>query len=993
MVKETLVFLLFFAMVVSTANAADYKKGNVYHGFKLIEKKFVKEVNAECLYFEHVKSGGKLFKIAADDDNKTFSIAFKTDPESDCGTPHIMEHSVLNGSKNFPVKSPFDILQKGSLNTFINAFTGSDLTCFPVASMNEKDYFNLMHIYLDAVFNPLFRTDGRVLKQEGWHYELENVDADVVYKGVVYNEMKGAYSNPERELGYQINKILFPDNGYRFSSGGYPTAIPKLTQEMFNAFHDKYYHPANGHILLYGNGNLDKELEFIDKEYFSNYERREAPKSFPIQKPFTELKEGTGYYPVTEGTNTENQTYLTLSIVAGLNTDRAVTMALNILTDVLVNQEAAPIRLALQEAGIGQDVEATVDELHQNVFQIVVQNANPGDKEKFKQIVFEKLNEVVKNGLDKKIVEGAINRTEFSLREGNDAQKGLTYNFQILPGWFFASDPYLTLEYEKPLSVVKSALTTNYLELIVDRYLIKNKHALIFVMEPKPGLDKENIANMNKELSNYKTNLTQEQKQELVKSTSALIAYQQQEDSPEALKTMPLLELKDINPKSTYFKAQVKEVNNVKILAYPDFTNNVVYTRLMFDLKALPVDLIPYSSLLTSVLGSQNTTNYTYGDLDNELNIHTGGFSSFLTYYLPDQNADNIKAMLCMDMKAMNNKTEKAFDLLKEIINNTKIEDVDRLKEILVRLQSRLEGQIKSNGYGFAQIRTSSYFSNAGKFDELTRGIEYYRFVSKLLKDFDNNKADIINKLKQTASFILNKNNMTVSVTAGKEDMPNYFKGLGNFTNAINSQKLNDVKWVFSFDTKNEGFMSPSKVQYVIKGFNFKKLGYNWSGKISVLNQIVSTDWLQTRVRVMGGAYGGFSNFMQSGQVFFNSYRDPNLKETLDNYAGIPEYLDKLEVTDTDMTRYIIGTIADLDVPLTSQQKGNRAVRYYFENTTPEMVQKDRDDILNTKISDIKSYKKMIQDILNKNNFCVYGSEQKIMDVKELFDKVENVIQ
>ena len=988
-------FVIFLGLIFAAgeSRAGDYKKGEVYNGFKLIEKRFVKEVNAECYYFEHVKSGARLFKIASDDANKTFSIAFKTDPESDCGTPHIMEHSVLNGSKNYPVKSPFDILQKGSLSTFMNAFTGSDLTCFPFASMNSKDYFNLMHVYLDAVFNPLFKTDSRVFKQEGWHYELEKTDAPIVYKGVVYNEMKGAYSNPTRELGYRIYKNLFPDNGYNYSSGGYPSEIPNLTYQKFVEFHNKYYHPSNSYILLYGNADLNEELAFIDREYLSKYNKAEQPKSFPLQKPFNALKDITCYYPVTEGSKTENQTYLTLNFVAGLNTDRATTMALNILSDVLVNQEAAPIRLALQKAGIGQDVNASVDELQQNVFQIMVQNANPGDKDKFHEIVINTLRDIVKNGLDKKVIEGAINRTEFQLREGNDAQKGITYNFQVLPGWFFANDPYLTLEYEKPLSKVKTALESNYLESIIQQYILDNKHALLLMLEPKPGLEKENSAAIEKKLQDYSSSLSGSEKATLVKETQDLITYQKTEDTPQALNTMPLLSTKDINPKAEWYGVTEKKVNGVPLLVHNEFCNNVVYTRMMFKMSGVPVELLPYASLLTSVLGSQNTDNYSYGDLDNELNINTGGYNVFTTNYLVNKEDSKLDPRFVFESKAMNGKVDKMMNLASEIINKTHYKDADRMKDIIVRLQSRLESQVKSSGMQYARLRLSSYFTNSGKVDELTGGIEYYWFISDLAKNYDARSKEITENLEKVASIIFNRSNLLATVTSDKADLPAFTKELEKFTASLPDKNIEPQVWNFNLEKKNEGFLTTSKVQYVIKGYNLKKLGYKWDGKINVLSQILSTDWLQTRLRVMGGAYGGFSNFFENGDVFFISYRDPNLKETLVNYDAMPEYLDKLEVDEKGMTRYIIGTIANLDNPLTPSQKGNRAVTYYLEKTTADDLQKERDAILSTSLQDIKSMKKMIKDIVDQNNICVYGNEQKIQSQKELFNKVEKLIK
>ncbi len=977
--------------MTSSTYADKYQKGEMYHGFKLLEKRFVKEVNAECLYFEHIKSGARLFKISAEDANKFFSIAFKTDPESDCGTPHIMEHSTLNGSKNFPVKSPYDELRKGSLSTFMNAFTGNDLTCYPIASMNDKDYFNLMHVYLDAVFNPRIYDDPRILKQEGWHHEIEKTDGAITYKGVVYNEMKGAYSAPTRELNFQVYKNLFPNNGYRFTAGGYPSAIPKLTYDAFLNYHRKYYHPANSYILLYGNADLDKELNFIDKLYLSSYSKMSRPSTFPLQKPFTAMKEVTAFYPVAEGSKTEDQTYLTLSFVAGLNTDRALVMALNTISDVLINQESAPIRLALQNAGIGKDVNAGVDEIQQNVFQITVQNANTADEKKFLDVVMKTLREAVEKGLDKKAVEGSINRSEFLLREGNTPQKGLTYNFQILPGWFFADDPYLTLEYEKPLAKVKTALETNYLESIIKQYIIENPHALLLTLAPKPGLEKENNAQIEKELNEYSTTLKENEKELLVKETKDLITYQKQEDSPDAIATIPLLDLKDVNPNATWYPLNEKKIADVPVLHYEDFTNNIVYVKLLFDVRVLPQELIPYAALLTEVLGNQNTDNYSYGDLDKELNIHTGGFNVYLNNYFENQSDANFIPKFTISSKAMNVKTDKLYELVGEIVNRTRIADTDRLKSIITRHQSRIDAQVKQNGMGYAQTRLASYFNNSGMFNELTNGFEYYWFVTSLANNFDNMSKEIADKLVKTASLLFKKENVIATVACGKEDLPTYTKNLEKFLTALPIGGTDYKTWTFNLEQKNEGFLTPSKVQYVIKGYNFKKLGYNWSGKMRVLSRILSRDYLQNRIRVIGGAYGGFSNFFQNGLITFNSYRDPNLKETLENYNAATDYLDKLDFSKKEVSRYIIGTIAGIDNPYTPSQKENIAVQNYLEKTKKEDVQRDRNEVLSTTLNDIKEMKKMMTEILSRNAFCVYGNEEKIQSQKDLFGKIEKM--
>jgi Zn-dependent M16 (insulinase) family peptidase len=967
---------------------ADFKKGETYHGFELLEKRFVKEVNAECLYFQHLKSGARLFKIVADDANKTFSIAFKTVPQSDAGTPHIMEHSVLNGSKNFPVKSPFDVLSKGSLNTFLNAMTGKEITIYPVASMNNKDYFNLMHVYLDAVFNPLIYDDPRILKQEGWHHELIDQDSAVVYKGVVYNEMKGAYSNPSRELTYQIDKHLFPESSYRFSSGGYPPSIPALTFEDFLDFHRRFYHPSNSYIFLYGDADLEKELAFIDAEYLTHYEQLDGRISIPIQKPFEEIREASAYYAVPEGSDTTNQSYLTLSFVADLSTNQTLYMALEILQEVLVNQESAPVRLALQETGIGREVRASLDDKKQNVFQIKVQNANPEDRDKFRDIVMKTLREVKEEGLDEEAVEGTLNRIEFRLREGDDAQKGLTYNFQGLTGWFFADDPFLSLEYEKPLADIKAKIKNGYLESVIQKYMLDNPHALVLVMQPKPGLEKENNASIDKELEEFKAGLSDAQAEALVNETRDLVAYQKREDTPEALATIPLLDIKDINPEAEWYDLTQMEVAGIPLLHHETFTNNVVYARLYYDMRVLPAELIPYSALLAEFLGSLNTENYTYGELDKALNLNTGGFSTFPDTYLEDRSDDKLIPKFIVESKSMNNKVEKMFELTGEIINNTKYADKERLKAVLTRHQSRLDASIKRNGLGYARTRLISYFSNEGMCNELTGGVTYYKFVTDLLNNFDAKAETIIANLGKIAAQLFTKENLIAAYTGSASDLQAFKDGLENLTQTLPGRKTDYQKWIFEFDKKNEGMLSASKVQYVLKGYDFKKLGYQWNGKMRVLNQVISRDWLQNQVRVIGGAYGGWSSFSPTGQVYFASYRDPNLKETLENYNATPEYLHNFEADEKDMTRYIIGTIARMDRPLTPSQKGELAVRRYFYKTTKEEIQKEREAVIATTAEDIKEMEKLVKDVLAQDAFCVYGNEQKINAEKEVFGTV-----
>ncbi len=960
-------------------------------GYKLIDKKFVKEVNANVYYFEHVKSGAHVVKFDVKDANKTFGVGFKTEPNSDCGTPHIIEHSVLNGSKNFPVKSPFDEMGKTSLKTFLNAFTASDWTFYPVASMNEKDYFNLMTVYLDAVFFPLIKDDPRIFMQEGWHYELEDKDSPIVLKGVVYNEMKGAFSSPETEMNYQINKHLFPGNGYGKSSGGHPLVIPELTYEDFIAFYNKNYHPANSCIFVYGDADMKKELELIDKQYLATFDKIEANKNIKPQEPFTEFKKVTVQYAALEGVPTENQTFLELNWVYGLNTDKKLGWALDILADVLVRQESAPIRLALQEAGIGQDVSAYSNNSQQNVFSISVKNANPQDADRFKEIVLKVMKEQMEKGIDRNAVEAYVNRIEFMLREGDDSQKGLSAMLQSYMDWMFTNDPFNGLQWEKQLSETKKAIDAGLLEQTITNAFLNNNYGLLFVMEPKPGLEKEIAAATEKKLAEYKASLSDEQIEKLINDTKELIAYQQRENTPEELAVIPKLGRQDLNPKADWFTVQEKEIAKTKVVHYDDFTNGVVYANLMFDLRVLPNELIPYAKLLTRLMGKMDTENFQFGDLEKEIKKNTGSFWTNIQTYKENRDDNKLLPKFIVASKAIPAKVDKMFDLTSEVIFHTKYSDKDRLKVMLTRHLSQLESNVKNNGLGFAMTRANSYVSNAGMLRELTDGLEYYWFVGKLVSDFDNNADAVIANLNKTVEILFTRNNLIMGTSSDKADYKAIEKAFTTFASKLPEKENALVDWKLTPVKKNEGLMSSSKVQYVVKSFDYKKLGYDWNAQMSVLNNILSGEYLQNTIRVIGGAYGGFAGISNDGNIYFASYRDPNLKETLDNYDAAVKYVETFEANEEKMLGYIIGTIADMDYPLTASMKADVAYSRYFSKTTPEQLQADRDAILSTTAEDIRKYSKLVADVMKQNNLCVYGNQEKIEANKNLFGSLINI--
>ncbi len=970
----------------ATANSSDDKQ--LKHGFKLIEKRFVKEVNAVCYYYEHLQSGAKLLKIANDDPNKTFDITFHTIPDNDCGTAHIMEHSVLNGSEDFPAKSPFDVLVKGSLNTFLNAMTSKDRTSYPVASMNDKDYFNLMHVYLDAVFKPMLHKEKRILMQEGWHYDLTSLDAELQFKGVVYGEMKGVFSNPTRYLNLYTYRNLFPESEYGYESGGYPPAIPQLTYEQFTNFHKQFYHPDNSYILLYGNGDIEKELAFIHENYLKNYNKRGPQRKIKVQKPFSAMKVVKEYYPVIEGSPVQDQTYLTLQFVNNYGKDKVKTEALSLLMYYLVNSEAAPVRIALQEAGIGKNVGGGSSDYKQNVTSITVQKANEPQLNEFKDIVFSTLTKIAKEGIDKKELESILNRFEFHRREDNDAQKGITMMYSVMPDFIYSDDPFLGLEYEANLKKLREYLKTNYFEDLIMSAFINNPHSLLLSMAPKPGLDQKIAQAEKDELAKYRKTLNESDLQKLVAETQDLLDYQNAEDSPEDLAKIPMLQLSDINPKATTYKATATKMGKTPVLHYNDHTNGIVYLNMYFDMRSVDKSDLPYIELLSNMLGSLNTESYDFGQLDMQINKSTGGINTNITRYLVKNDDNQLIPKFVVSSKATVSNLATMLNLVDEIINKSKFDDVERLKTLLTRHLSSLDARFKREGAYLASYRFSSYISHSGMFGELTGGYAYYTFVENLVKNFDTQSKDLVSKFAEISKNLFVSENVIYGVTCNTDDYKLLMKELPGFQGKLKQGKIALNDWHFDLKVKNEGIMSSSKVQYVYSGANLKTLGYDFSGKMLVFNRIISRDYLNQQIRVKGGAYGGFSNLSSSGTLVFASYRDPNLAETYQIYKALPEFVASYTPSERDLTQFIIGTISDLDQPLNVSGKGNQAFSRYFSGLEDAYYQQVRDEVLSTTVEDLKKFKAMIEKVVAQKQICVYGNAQKIEANKDLFDSL-----
>lgn len=970
---------------------------NVYHGFKLLEEKPLKELNSIARIFEHEKSGARLFHLENQDDNKVFSISFRTPPNDSTGVPHILEHSVLCGSKKFPVKEPFVELIKGSMNTFLNAMTYPDKTMYPVASRNDKDFLNLMDVYLDAVLHPNIYKYPEIMMQEGWHYELEDKNSELTYKGVVYNEMKGALSSPDSLMMRKVQESLFPDTPYYFESGGDPDFIPDLTQEKFVEFHKKYYHPSNSYIYLYGNMDLLKHLEFIDKNYLSEFDRISVDSKIAEQPAFKEEKRLVVEYPISPSEKEQDKTFLSLNFAVGSATDAETALAFEILEHLLLETPAAPLKKALVEANLGKDVFGYYDDSAlQPTFSVVVKNSNEDKEQEFKKVVLDTIEKLVNGGIKKDLIESSINIKEFQLRESefDGYPKGLIYNIQAMNSWLYDANPTLHLEYSDKLAAVKTALTTNYFEALLKKYVLENNHRSMLIVKPKKGLAEKMTEELKAKLNKFKADLSDSELQRIIENTKKLRERQTSVDSPEDLAKIPLLSLEDLNRKAEELPLVEKTEKGVKVLHHPIFTGGIAYLNLYFDTTVIPKEKLPYLTILAKVLGKLNTTSHNYEELSNLINIHTGGIRySGSDTYSKAGSADVFYPKFTVRAKSLVDKLPKLSELICEILGSTVYNDKKRLKEIIQEFRSRLEARMFDRGHLVAAKRVCSYFSQKAKYDELLNGLSFYEFILDLENNFDSKAEEIIDNLENISELVFNKNNLMVGITLDDKEYAAFSDNLNILTGCLNNDEVKRYEYNLELNKLNEGLMTSAKVQYVAKGYNFKKLGYEYNGSMQVLKTIAGLDYLWNKVRVLGGAYGSFARFEWSGNLVLSSYRDPNLVETLKVYDELPDYLRNFEADERELTKYVIGTVSELDYPLTPYMKGETADEYYIRGISQDDVQKERDQIINTKVSDIKGFADLVSKSMEQNCICALGNEDKLKANKDLFGSIKNIFE
>ena len=963
--------------------------------YTLQKAEYVKELDSFALVLKHNLSGARILVFSNEDDNKVFSIGFRTPPKDSTGVPHIIEHTVLCGSKHFPAKDPFVELVKGSLNTFLNAVTYPDKTLYPIASCNDKDFQNLMHVYMDAVFYPNIYEHEEIFKQEGWHYELESPEDDITYNGVVYNEMKGAFSSEESVLERYVMNSLFPDNTYGNESGGDPRDIPNLTYEDYLDFHRQYYHPVNSYIYLYGNMDMAEKLTFIDEHYLSAYDALEVDSEVTEEAAFTTPNRIVRECPIGEGEDEEENTYLSQNFCVGNSLDPKLYIAFQILDYALCSAPGAPLKQALVDCGVGKDVYSIYENgIRQPYFSVVAKDTSVEKEQEFLQVTEEVLKKLVKDGFDEKALLAGINYYEFKYREADFGSypKGLMYGLQVLDSWLYDDRlPFIHIEANETFAELRGKVKTGYFEGLVQKYLLENTHRSVVILQPKLGLLEEQEQKQREKMAQVKAAMSPEEIENVKETFQKLTEFQESEDAKEDLEKIPLLKREDMKKEANLPVNEVRSIGDTTLLYHDLFTNGIGYLRLIFRLDQIPGKYFPYIGILKGCLGLLNTEHYAYGDLFNEMNLVTGGMAAVNNVYGKLQDTDQFILTLELKTKVFYDRLAEAIDLMREIVMTSDFTDAKRLYEILAEGKSRMQAQMTSGGHSVAAGRALSYGSIPGAVSEEISGIPFYRLITDLEAHFDEKKEELVEILQTLVKMIFRPENLMVDFVGEEKAVALLDAPVEAFKAALYMENVEKEHYIPEISRKNEGFLTSGQVNYVCRAGNFRKSGLQYTGALRVLKVMMGYEYLWVNVRVKGGAYGCMCSFGRSGDSYFVSYRDPNLGKTIETYEKAADAIAEFTADERTMTQYIIGAVSDLDVPMNPAAKGLYSLSAYMTGLDNATLQRERDELLAATEEDIRALSAHIRAFMQEDLLCVVGTASKVKEEQERFLKVENL--
>lgn len=963
----------------------------VYYGFKVLQAQFVEEINSQAYIMEHVQSGARLFYLANDDDNKVFSISFRTPPADDSGVAHILEHSSLCGSRKYHLKEPFVDLVKGSLNTFLNAMTYPDKTMYPVASRNDKDFHNLMDVYLDAVFYPLIYENKYTLRQEGWHYNIDSLDGELSYNGVVYNEMKGVYSSADAYLENEGMKALFPDNCYRFESGGYPDAIPQLTQEKFEQFHKTYYSPENSYIYLYGDMDIEATLAYLNEEYLSHFTKSGTVNSQIMpQSPLARTAEVEAFYPVGADEDCAAKTYHELSIVTAKATDIQTVTALGLLKNVLLDGESAPLRRALLAAGVGQTISGSfVPSMLQPVFSIRASGSEKDQRDKFISVIYKTLQDITINGLDKKLLEANLNSLEFKLREADFGgyPKGLIIGISIMDSWLYGGNPINSISYNKYLQALRAGIDSNYFEGLIENYLLDNTHKAIVTLLPQPGKEEADQSAAAEKMRELKVGMSKAQLQQYIDECNKLHRLQAEPDSEEARASIPVLKRSDIRQTVEKIETQEETLGESRLLYLPRKTNKIAYTSFYFDITDIPAKQLPLCYLLTDILGKFDTERYSYQELSTNAIMYTGGVAFNVRAYTEAESTEQYKIYFAVKSKCLIDNLSQMLDLLRAIGTESKFDSKERLQELVAELKTDWDDNFFNRGQTVAITRLYSYCSSGARVNEQDE-FSYYQFLKQLVENFASEAPGVLAQLQALCKRFFEQSRYVLTYSCDEQDKESVRQQCLDFISKLPEATIGELPQLLPVPATNEAITTTGKVQYVAAGGSFGKYGHKYVGAMAVLETILRYEYLWTKIRIQGGAYGATARFELNGVGVFASYRDPQLEKSLQAYKDLAAWLRTVKFPERELNKYVIGTISGMDTPLTNSMRVDKVAAQYLKHVPQELRQRIRNEILNVSNEDLQKLGQVVEDMLSDGLICVVGGKQPIEANKELFSAV-----
>ncbi len=958
------------------------------HGFKLIREQKVAEINSVARYYRHDGTGAELLSLLNNDENKVFGVSFATPPADSTGVAHILEHSVLCGSRKYPIKEPFVELMKGSLNTFLNAMTFPDKTCYPVASQNVQDFYNLIDVYLDAVFFP--RLTPQIFQQEGWHYELDAADAPLIYKGVVFNEMKGNYSSPDSMLRELSQRSLYPDITYGLDSGGDPRHIPDLTYEELKAFHQRHYHPSNAKFFFYGDDDPEQRLRLLDAR-LAEFSRIGTGFEVPLQPRFTAPKRLTRTYAAgnedrrgSEPGEGRKETMLTVNWMFDEPADIETALAFDILEHILIGTAAAPLYKALIDSGLGEALAGTGldDGLRQPMFSIGLKGIDAADADKVERLIIDTITGLAEKGIDQPTLEAALNTVEFHLRENNTGAfpRGIVFMLRSLRSWLHGRDPLSPLAFEAPLAAIKTKVAAGerYFENVIRRQFIASPHRTVLVLKPDREQAEREAKDEEARLAEARAAMNKADLKAVVEATQTLKVMQERPDSPEALATIPTLKLADLPRTNKLLPIEVTTLRDTRVLYHDLFTNGVVYLDVGFDLHTLPADLLSYVPLFGRALLETGVGNDDFVRLSQRIGRSTGGIRpQRWMSAVPGRPA--CTAWFNLRGKALPEQTGELLSILQDILARARLDNRERFQQLALEEKAAVESRLVPAGSSYVDRRLRANFFESDWADEQMGGVSYLFFLRKLVDDLDTKWDSVLAALERIRATLLNRAVMLCNVTASAADWNRVKPQLADFLGALPHTPAQAAPWHVSDTPRAEGLVIPAQVNYVGKGADLYRAGVKPSGSHIVARRYLRTTWLWDKIRVQGGAYGGQCMFDRySGGFTFVSYRDPNLLSTLDTYDRTADFLKGADLNEAELTRNIIGTIGEVDTYRLPDAKGFASMQRYLIGDTDEARQRMREEILSTTAADLRKFADAMTEVAKHGRIAVLGSEQAI---------------